>query len=128
MAFAALKNFILNNYNDTSNGDCVYKEIYNETTGAKQYSIRFSEKNDVIVLTMRKIYNNSWTYASTYLTPEKQTYYSGFSYYDPLNTSNTPDFDASYAIYANSFGENTVVRCQEVNGDKKNHGTFEELA
>lgn len=127
-AFNTLKEFVLDNHNDTINNKPVYVELYDKENGSNQYSVQYDDKNDIIILTMRKIYNGSWTYSFTNLTREKQTCYCSVSFYKPSNKSNTPDFNATYTINANSFGENSNIYFENIKGNKNDQSRFQELA
>jgi len=130
IAFNNLKHFVLNKQSDTIGGDPRYKEdeVYSDADGSNQYSIIYDSERDIITLCQMTIYDGSCTYSYITLTREEQTYFCSFSFYRSTNKSNTPDFDASYIIDADSFSENSNINFKNINGNKTHLDSYKELA
>ncbi len=127
IAFDNLKDFVLVHQNDTVNNKPVFMQSDNSNDSI-QYSIQYNDKNDTIELIMSRTYNNARIYSITTLTREDHTYQCTFSYYDPSNKSNTPDFDAIYKIDADSFGEKSNISFESISGNKANVNSYKEVA
>ena len=128
IAFNNLKDFVDVKQNNIINDNPAYVQLSKETKGSKQYSIEYNGTNEVIRLTLEKVFEGSRTYSNIDLTPNGKSYHCSFSFFYPNNKSKTPDFSGTYIIDAKTFGEEYDISFENIKGSKKNMDIYPELA
>ena len=126
VAFEELRDFILY-YQESKNSDkAEMVKVIENSNGSTQYSMLYDDEKDIIRLTNTRIYKGSYTCISINLTSDNQVYECSF--YFAKSNSGTPDFEATYIIESKTFGENSNISFENIEGNKTNINSYKEVA
>ena len=103
LAFAALRDWIVENYNGMIGENPMYSETYDDET----YSLRYDKKNGTIVLEMAYYQNDYLQVTNISLVQTIQNYGSTLVIYDVSSSKPVDVFSGKGSIDAASFGEDT---------------------
>ncbi|MEA5040299.1 MAG: S1C family serine protease [Clostridiaceae bacterium] len=127
-AFLVLRNWILDNYNDTVSGCKTYQETYSDSTGKSIYALIYDEENDSIIFSLVNYSNSGEFYSFLTLHRSSQNCTSTFSYYNSANNTDHPTFRGFGYVYAPTFNEDASYTFSGYEGDTSNLSSYQKTA